>query len=603
VLRLPVTGSRSTVCHLAATVKEVPMDTPNPPASGFTLATRRLGALPLIGHFAARIGLAALLDAWVPADDPRLALDPAVVLSAVVANLCTGHRPLYALGEWAQAYEPSLLHLAEGEAELLNDDRAGRMPDRLFRAGRGSLLTELMTGVISKFAIDCSRLHNDSTSVSVHGAYKDAGGQDAAGIPTPAITFGHSKDHRPDLKQLVFILTVSGDHAVPVTFRLADGNTNDDPTHIPTWDALVKLTGGPGFLYVADCKLASAEAMGHISRGGGRFITVLPRSRKEDGAFRAWMQDHQPAWQEAHRAPGARLGDPDQVHSACEAPWPSAEGYRIVWVHDSGKQLRDAATRARRIEKGVQAIEDDLAARLSSSRTRLRTSAAVRAAAEAALADAGAARWVRFTVTGKTEESFRQAGPGRPGPGTSYRRIEKKTFQVTCDIDHEQVSCDAASDGCWPLITNDRDMPAADVLAAYRYQPNLERRHHLLKGIQDAAPVWIKTAPRIEAIFLCHFIALLITALIERQIRMAMEAAQIARIPLYPELRGCAAPSADRIFEIFAHIDRHELRDSVGTLIQVFEPELSGLQLKILELLGVPASAYARSTAPRPAAR
>ena len=110
----------------------------------------------------------------------------------------------------------------------------------------------------------------------------------------------------------MFILTVTGDHAVPVICRLADGNANDDPAHIPTWDALVKLTGGPGFLYVADCKLASAEAMGHIDRGGGRFITVLPRSRKEDAAFRAWMQDHQPDWAEAHRAPG-RIGEPDQV--------------------------------------------------------------------------------------------------------------------------------------------------------------------------------------------------------------------------------------------------------------------------------------------------
>ena len=52
-----------------------------------------------------------------------------------------------------------------------------------------------------------------------------------------------------------------------------------------------------------------------------RFITVLPRSRKEDAAFRACMQDHQPDWAEAHRAPGARLGDPDQVWSVCEAPW------------------------------------------------------------------------------------------------------------------------------------------------------------------------------------------------------------------------------------------------------------------------------------------
>ena len=397
------------------------MDTP----ARFTLTTRYLGALPVVGHFAGRMGLHRLLDAWVPADDARLALDPAVVIAAVVANLAIEHRPLYALSEWAAAYEPSLLLLGEDGPGLLNDDRVGRMLDRLFQADRGSLLTELMVGVIAEFGIDCSRLHNDSTSVSVHGTYQAADGEDVAGTPAPAIMRGHSKDHRPDLKQLVFILTVSGDHAVPVIYRLADGNTSDDPTHIPTWDQLVRLTGGPGFLYVADCKLASEEAMGHIHRGGGRFITVLPRSRKEDAAFRAWMQDHEPGWAEALRAPG-RIGEPDQVWSTCQAPWPSAEGYRVVWVHDSGKRLRDAAARARKIEKGVEAIGDDLTGRLSSPRSRLRTAAAVHAAAEAALADSGAGRWVRFTVTEKIQESFRQTragGPGRtPATGGSRRR-------------------------------------------------------------------------------------------------------------------------------------------------------------------------------------
>ena len=144
------------------------MDTP-----AFTLTTQRLGALPLIGCFAARMGLPRLLDTWVPADDARLALDPAVVIAVMIANLTVEHRPLT---PWANgaAYQPALLGLAAGEAELLNDDRAGRMLDRLFHADRGSLLTELMTGVISEFAIDCSRLHNDSTSVSVHGAYQKA---------------------------------------------------------------------------------------------------------------------------------------------------------------------------------------------------------------------------------------------------------------------------------------------------------------------------------------------------------------------------------------------------------------------------------------------
>ena len=307
-----------------ATVKEVTVSTPG--SAPFTLASRRLGAVPLVAHFTRRIGLPGLLECWVPPDDARLALDPATVLAIVVANLRIEHRPLYALAEWAEAYEPALPGLAAGQAGLLNDDRAGRMLDRLFPADRGSLLTELMTGVTGKFGIDCSRLHNDSTFVSVHGADQGADGSEVAGTPTAAITFGHSKDHRPDLKQLVYILTVSGDHAVPVIYRLADGNTSDDPTHIPSWDQLVKLTGHTGFLYVADCKLACGDAMRHIDRGGGRLITVLPRSRKEDAAFRAWMQDHQPDWAEAHRAPGARLGDPDQVWSVREAPWPSAQG-------------------------------------------------------------------------------------------------------------------------------------------------------------------------------------------------------------------------------------------------------------------------------------
>ena len=70
------------------------------------------------------MGLPRLLATWSLVNDARLALDPAVVIAVVIANLAVEHRPLYALGEWAAAYEPALLGLAAGEAELLNDDRA-----------------------------------------------------------------------------------------------------------------------------------------------------------------------------------------------------------------------------------------------------------------------------------------------------------------------------------------------------------------------------------------------------------------------------------------------------------------------------------------------
>src|SRR5665811_99056 len=130
------------------------------------------------------------------------------------------------------------------------------------------------------------------------------------------------------------------------------------------------------------------------------------------------------------------------------------------------------------------------------------------------------------------------------------------------------------------------------ILAAYRYQPNLERRHHLLKSVQNAALVLLKNPARIEGLFCCQFLALLVAALIERQVRTAMAAAALDNIPLYPEFRDCPAPSTERILEIFATLARHQLHRN-GALVQTFEPELTTQQLQVLDLLGLAPTAYA----------
>ncbi len=217
------------------------MDTPG--SGPFELLSARLGVLPLINHFFDRAGLSAILERYLPADDARLLISPASAVRIVVANLLIGRTPLYALGEWARPFAPGLLGLSDADPGVLNDDRVGRALERLFDADRASMLTELMLRVVAEFGVDTSELHNDSTSISVHGAYRSATGTARGGKPTPVITFGHSKDHRPDLKQLVWILTVAADGAVPIAYRLADGNTSDDPTHVPTWDQLVALLG------------------------------------------------------------------------------------------------------------------------------------------------------------------------------------------------------------------------------------------------------------------------------------------------------------------------------------------------------------------------
>jgi len=536
------------------------------------------------------MGVAALLDRHLPASDARVSLPAATAIGVLVRNLCVEREPLYGLADWAAGFEPGLVGLTAGEAGLLNDDRVGRALDQLFDADRASLLCELVLSAIGEFAVDCSQLHNDSTSIALHGAYTAADGRPRGGKPTAAAALGHSKDHRPDLKQLLLILTVSADGAVPLAHRLTDGSTGDDTTHIDTWDGLVALTGRPGFLYVADSKLCTREQMSHIDRRGGRFVTVLPRTRREDGLLRDWMTRETPAFTEAARRPGKRDGDPDNVWSVCTAPFPSSEGHRIVWVHSTCKQRLDETARSERIQRARRALTE-LGDRMAGPRARISSRVAAEEAAAATLAATGAQHWITATVTEATTETVRQEKRGRPGKDTRYRKITKTHYTLQVTIDAEKVRYDAASDGCFPLISNDHELTDAEILTAYRYQPNLEKRHHQLKSVQDAAPVTLKSPVRIEALFACHFIALLCCCLIERQLRAAMTHDGVAELPLYHEDRSCTAPTAARVFDHFSDVQRHHLiREHQH--IQVFEPQLTPLQQQLLDLLDVPASAY-----------
>ncbi len=553
--------------------------------------TQLLGAMPIVNHFIGRLKLDDALDTAVPHDDARVRLAPVRVLGVLVRHLTIEHRPLYEMAEWAANYAPEPLGMNESEIVALNDDRVGRTLTRLFDANRASLLTTVVLSMVRTFEIDCSQLHNDSTSITVTGSHY-GGAQKRGEKPVAELTFGHSKDHRPDLRQLVWILSVSADGAVPLSYRVESGNTSDDTTHVATWDQLRELVGRDDFLYIADGKLASEKALRHIDVNHGRFVTVLANNRREVTWFQHWIQDHAPTWSEARRRPARRDGDPDEVWRTFESPLPSSGGYRVIWVHANAKQTRDAITRAARITAGQAALEA-LSTKLAGPRCRLKSAVAVEHAVESSLKNVGATRYFFTRVEEVPEESFRQARRGRPGPSTHYVKQVSHRFTLSFNVRADVVSAEAKNDGTFALLTNDSAMTPAEVLNAYKYQPNLERRHAQLKGHQLVAPVFLKDPVRIEGLLCCHFFALVIQALIEREIRAGMKTAQRASIPLYPELRECAAPSAHRVLEIFAHVARHVVRDADGVILRICEPTLTPLQLQVLELLGIPASVYA----------
>lgn len=553
------------------------------------LESRLVGGLPLINAILKRLQVDRLLHQVLPAGGR---VHPAQALGVLLRNIALSERqPLYTHAEWASRVEPALVGLEDGQSAWLNDDRVGRALDRLFDADRAALLTELVLRTIREFQVDLDQLHNDSTTLTLTGAYSTADGQTVRGKPTLVATYGHNKDHRPDLKQLLFVLTVSADGAVPIHYQALNGNTSDSATHLETWEALRRLSGKPDFLYVADCKLCSKTSLAHIDKQGGRFITVLPRNRREDGWFRRYIQTHDPPWEEALRRPNARRRQgPEDVWKVTEAHIPSREGYRIAWVWNSLMAQEDAEGRQRRIEKAWLGIER-LQAKLQGKRCRLRQRERVEEAVEKILKEAGAQRWVRGEVTQRREPIFRQEKRGRPGERTRYLRRVRVRFSVAALIKEDVIREDERSDGMFPLITNDRDLSLKAILEAYKFQPKLEKRHEQLKSVQNLAPVWLKNISRIEAVLFLYFIALLVHALLEREVRQGMKRSGIEHLPLYPEDRECHAPSTERVLEVFSTLQRHRLRRQ-GRLIETFEPQLTDLHRQILAILRIPTLAF-----------
>ena len=554
-----------------------------------SLESLEVGAAPVVRHFLNRLQLEPLLARYLPPARRRPEDVPTfVTLCILVINLLLARRPLYGLPAWAARRVPEYLGLQPGQAGLLGDDRFGRALDRLYRADRASLLTALVVRAVREFQVEMRQTHNDTTTVTFAGAYQGQQPVEERDRP-PRITVGYNKDHRPDLKQLLFSITVSADGAVPVHCKTYDGNVTDDQVHIETWDFLCQVIGHADFLYVADCKLCTRDNMSHIATRRGRFLTVLPRTRAEDEWFRGHLQEQAPAWREVRREPNPRRQDgPDVVYEGVESPRRSSEGYRILWYRSSQKRDEDAAQRQTRLERARAWLEGR---QVPGRRPFRRYGQAHRAGVEV-LQREGAERWLRVRSEAEVVEAFRQVGPGRPGPDTEYRRVETRTYRVHFDEDGAAVAADALCDGLFPLVTNDESLSLEEALAKYKYQPFVEKRHEQLKSVFGVAPVWLKSPRRVTSLLWLYFVVELVQALVEREVRRQMRARDVRRLNLYPEGRASEAPTAGLVFGALEGHRRHQLFDGQGQLLRTFHDEIPEAAQQALELLGVDGAAY-----------
>lgn len=548
------------------------------------LKSFRIDSLPVINAYIAGCGLPDIFERFIPGHAARK-IQPAQILLFLLRNVMLAGFPLYKLSEWAGCYMPELLGMTPRLAAAINDDRIGRALDELFLADRAAMLTTIALRVIDGYRLDLTCFHNDSTTVTFQGAYRR---KPKFGKSPTRLLHGFNKDHRPDLKQLIFNLVVCADGAVPIHFKLHDGNVTDDTTHRQTWDCLRALTGRPDFVYVADSKLCTTSNLNHIARSGGKFITVMPRTRKEYRFFLQWVREN-PVRGQALRY---RRQSPDNGAGSYRGyesgRFRSAEGYRIIWIRSSQKQKLDAQTRKERLKKTQEHLRE-LSRGLN--RYALKTARAIRKRLGKILDDHNAREFLDCRIVAARKRAKTKSACGRPGPAARYKYIQKTYYRLEWSVDDNSLRKAANADGFFPLITNVGDLGMRQILGHYKYQPNLEKRHAYLKSVLDVAPMHLKTPERIEALLLLYYLALMIYALVERAMRSAMKKAGLKSIPIYPENRECRRPSAEKILESLARISRHELREN-GEVKEIFTDALNDLQQEVLKLLEIPLTRY-----------
>jgi transposase len=543
----------------------------------FETRFNQVDVLPMVKHFMDKLDLFNLFAKYVPATAGSLA-DHAESLCILTANIICENKPLYKVQEWLSKYCDGL-DADPVAAVLFNDDRLARALSVLFHSDRHSLMTEVSGNAIAVHKLLTNEIHNDSTTVTFIGKY------DTPDSEAVKLKHGHNKDFRPDCKQIVFGLNITADGHVPLSYKLFDGNTTDDVTHIPNWNALRTLLEKEDFIYVADCKLCSHQNLIHISGNGGFFITIVPKGRKQVKRFLAYLKGNDVTWKDAFSIESSRKKAKMNIYRTYEAGR-TQEGFRIIFVHSSSKHEEDEGRRRKKIERAIEKLEE-LSPKLNTY--HLKTKKEIKAAVDSICKEV--VKFIGVKIVTERKQVKVKVSPGRPSLLKSvYKNKWEFTHSIQWGLNKQALAEASKTDGIFPLITNTA-LDASEVLRKYKSQPFLEKRMYTQKTVLEVAPVFIKKEKRIEAMLFLYFVALMIVSLIERKIRMNMAKDDIEKLPILPQGMNSKKPTWNNIRYFYRDVHYSQIiRD--GVCIQALVKGLSALHEQINGLLEIPDSVY-----------
>jgi transposase len=552
--------------------------------------------LPLVLGVLRRLEVATVIDGLIP-PHPAHGLSCGRGVEALVLAILDGHHALYKVGRWlgergmVALLQPGLTRAA------LNDYRLGHILDALFAANLNTVFSALALKALEVYAIPTPWLHQDTTTIALYGVYEDE--PQTPGAPRPA--YGHSKDGRDDLKQVLLSLGVSGDGGIPLRLGVRDGNRSDSvetPLAIEECLAL-GLEGIRGI--VADSKAYSRRTLGLCLEHRIDVVTLVPRTCTVRQELEAWGRE-QPALPLVLEKPGRTKDEPPRcwhgqsVMRRVEVEYNdgrvTAEALRFVVVHSSQLAQQQAQTYASAQGKEAEVVTDD------AKRVQAQWFACLPDAEAALAADEGREQgrrgrrlrpWRYHAVRYRIVTDTRRTRRGRRGrPAKTDPPPTELGYRLVVEV---EAVVKAEEDNGWTVLATTVDAevcPDVDMLQAYQDQnTTVEPGFRWIKNPAAITPVWLEKPERIAALAMLTVLGLLVYSVIQRQVRLYLR----THDQQLPGNKGMTAtPTAAVVLALFTQVALVQLWIDDQEVVQ-----LSGLQphhLLVCDALGLDPSWY-----------
>ena len=247
--------------------------------SANNIQVQTINHLGIIAGIIDEIGIVEIINEQLGIQ-PQEKLNNGIIVKSIILNaLGFVSRPLYLFTQFFN--DKATEHLfGEGiVAEDFNDDKIGRVMDKLYQFGLTKIFLLIALKALKKYGIEHKYSHLDSTSISLQGNYALTETEKSENLePTPIkIVHGYSKDKRPDLKQFLINLIASGDGGIPLFLECGNGNDNDKAKFAQLLSNFKKQVDFDS-IFVADSALYTADNLLVIK--DLKWITRVPLSIK-----------------------------------------------------------------------------------------------------------------------------------------------------------------------------------------------------------------------------------------------------------------------------------------------------------------------------------